>query len=59
MKIISTKLVKHIIYENENTILEEMQANKQEISIVNWIDYLCRRIIDEVEEESEKINLIK
>ena len=59
MKIISSKLVKHIVYENENNILEEMQNNENEIPLVSWIDYLCQRIVQEVEDESEKLDLIK
>ena len=67
MKIISTQLVKKLIYEMEDTILEEMNAQEEtqdnRKSIFQWIDYLCIRLVDEIELESEepiiKINLTK
>ena len=67
MKIISTQLVKNIIYEMEDTILEEMNVQEKiednKKSIVQWIDYFCIRLVDEIELESEdpiiKIKLTK
>ena len=52
MKIISTQLVKKLIYEMEDTILEEMNAQEEtqdnRKSIFQWIDYLCIRLVDEI-----------
>ena len=57
MKIISPQLVKNLIYEMEDTILEEMNAQEKlednKKSIFEWVDYFCIRLVDEIELESE------